>query len=177
MKNLLIVNNVKTELGLDELECIADMLNDSSRHSEVFYELSKLESVEIKESIASKHTITKEIVYSLINSQSIDVLRVLVGNRHAIPFFNRKCVRTLIETHDSEIYASMAQNLNDYAQVCNVECLCEDLIVNDVQVKMVLADNPDTPVFYLTELASDADVSVAETAKNTLQSFVNNMEA
>ncbi|MDY6904066.1 MAG: hypothetical protein SWH61_05205 [Thermodesulfobacteriota bacterium] len=167
--NVLVINNVETILGFDELIAVCDSLNDVSRHEHVFEELAKSDSLELKVSVASRRRISKNTVNLLIQDLNLDVLRALSKNRYAMQHFDRKAIRALIDSQDEDIYISIAEGLKDYAQIFNVECLCENLIQGGSAVKYILASNPETPVFFLTELAQDPDVSVSERAKRTLQ--------
>jgi len=171
MKAKLVINNVERILGHRELADICYSIKDCEGNEEIFHELAKSKSVEIRTLIASNSNLSDETVDLLMNYSSVEVLRAIISREHARMRMKKEALERFIETGDTEILMNLANRICEYAdlEVCEMDWLCEKLLKQkDPAIRYKLAKNAYTPIFFLKKLANDDDINIAERAMKTL---------
>lgn len=168
MKSKLNVNNIEVFLDYEELENAVSGLKDLIRNASIFHELSKSESEIIRVTVAGKESLTPITVKRLAKDHAIEVLRTLVKNCDAFQHLENKDVKHLLDTRDLEICLEIADNLEQYVGLMDVNALCERLLEMGPEVRASLADQCFTPIPILLDLAEDRDIAVRDRARETL---------
>ena len=171
MRAKLTVNNIETDLDWEELEDVVSGLKDIERNQSIFHELSKSEFEGIRMVIACMKSTSGLTVKRLARDHSIEVLRELVANDHALKFFDNESIKHMLDTNDEEIALAIADNLEEFANLMNLDALCESLIGKGPAVRASLAEQSFTPVCILIDLQEDRDISIREKAKETLKAM------
>ncbi len=172
MNAKLIVNDIVVDLGHQALEEIVFFLNDEPAMQDIFNELSKSPSSEIRKNIADNSHLPVHTRRRLIEDTDLEVMRTIIFSDEARQHMTLRDIERYLATGDREILTILADDLTDFTQVheiCETDWLCEKLINQpDPAVRYRLAGNEDTPVFFLKKLASDDDIDVARRALKTL---------
>jgi hypothetical protein len=172
MNAKLKINDYEITLGHKALEDIAFMLEDIPEHRDIFHELAKSESSALLVNLVDKEHLAKLTVRMLIDDSSLEVMRAVIDSRHARKHMTRRDLEAYIATGDGELLSTMARDLEYFTEVyevCEKDWLCEKLTgQKDPAVRFALAENTDTPVQVLEDLAEDEDVDVARQAGKTL---------
>ncbi len=173
MNAKLIINNIGVTLGHRQLEEVVFCLNDEPAMRDVFYELAQSPSSEIRNDIARKRYLSVKTRRQLIADADLEVMRTVIASDEAREHMTLNDLERYMATGDTEILKALADDLSDFTQfneVCETDWLCEKLInQNDPAVRYSLAENEDTPVFFLKKLATDNDIDVARKAVETLR--------
>ena len=171
MKAKLVINNVEKILGHRELTDLCYCLEDCEGNEEIFHELAKSKSVEIRTLIAGNNHLSDETVDLLMHDSSVEILRAIVSRDHTPLRMKKEDLECFIETGDTEILMNLADRIFEYAdlEVCEMDWLCEKLLnQEDPAIRYKLAENAYTPIFFLKKLANDDDINIAERAMMTL---------
>ena len=171
----LIINGVEIKLGHKELVDICYSIEDYARNADIFHELAKSNSSEIRSNIAGNEHLKDETFDMLIQNSSLEIMRTIISRDHFKRRMDKEIIERFIETGDTEILTNIAEDILDCADlydVCEMDWLCEKLIIKkDPAVRYELAGNDSTPVFFLNKLAEDSDINVAEKAQETLSAL------
>lgn len=171
MRAKLIINNIEADLDWEELDDVCSGLKDVERNKSIFHELSKSESENVRLTVAGKESITALTVKRLARDHSVEVLRTLIKNYSAIQHLENKDVKHLLETRDQEICLELADNLEEFSNLMDVNALCERLLEMGPEVRCSLACHELTPIPILLDLAEDRDLTVRERARETLDAM------
>ena len=168
MKAKLTVNKIEISLGHEALKFFTDIIEGHPDGQEVFHELAKHPSSDIRTTVAMNENIQEKTAKLLIKDPSIDVLKEIAVNRVALRIITEKDIRRLVKTKDTRLLCEIANFIDEY-QLCNSNSIAE-LLVNqpDPRVRCRLAENQYVPEIFLTNLSKDSDIDVAEAAKETL---------
>ncbi len=173
MNAKLIINNLAITLGHRQLEEIVFSLHDEPAMRDVFHALAAASSSEIRDDIAGKQNLSVKTRRQLIADTSLEVMRTIINSDEAREHMTLSDLERYLATGDTEILKALADDLNDFTQfheVCESDWLCEKLINQpDPAVRYSLADNYDTPVFFLKKLTADEDIDVARKALQKLR--------
>ena len=175
MKGELIINNVRLELGYGMLNDLSYSLDDSKMSRGIFHELAKSPCCETRSYIASRNNLYPKTVTILLPDQQINVMRAMVENDNFISQMNKTDVERFIHTGDPEILTGIVNAMSDLTEiydVCERDWLCEKFYQHpDPAVRYELANNDETPEFFLKKLREDSDVAVVRAAQDTLDNI------
>ncbi len=173
MNARLIINNIEIVLGFRELEEIVFTLEDSPDKKAVFHELAGAPSSEIRNTIASCRHLRHRTIRRLIDDTVLEVMRTVISADKIRRHLTTADVERYLDTGDCDILAVLARDLEEFSdihEVCEKDWLCEKLVHQpEPAVRYALAENEDTPVFFLRKLAVDSDANVAAQADQTLR--------
>jgi len=173
MNARLIINNIEIVLGFRELEEIAFTLDDSPDKKDVFHELAGSAASEIRNTVASCRHLHRRTIRQLIDDTALEVMRTVITTDKTRRHMTTADMERYLDTGDCDILAALARDLEevtDIHEVCEKDWLCEKLVHQaEPAVRCALAENEDTPVFFLRKLTDDSDVNVATRAAQTLR--------
>lgn len=180
MNARLIINNREVLLGHRHLEEFVFTLDDDPAMREIFHELAKSPSSEIRKDISGNQYLSEETRRLLIADTSLEVMRAIILSDEAQALMTQSDLERYLATGDAEILRALAINLKELARkykVCDLNWLCENLIRQpDPATRYNLAANIYTPAAFLKKLAGDDDVDVARKAAETLREVGNGFD-
>ncbi len=172
MKAELIINNVKLELGHKELNEISYALDGCERAKDIYHELAQSPSAETRLNIVLQNCLHAKTIRLLLSDTKIEVMRSMINKNQFISQMEKNDIERFIDSGDSEILTDIVRHIDDFAEVyevCEKDWLCEKLYQQpDPSVRYALAENSETPEFFLKKLLKDADINVSRTAQETL---------
>ena len=168
----LIINNVRLELGHRELNEISCALDDCERAKDIYHELAQSPSAETRLNIVLQNCLHAKTVRLLLSDSNLNVMRAIISQDQFISKMEKNDIERFINSGDSEILTDIVNNIDDFTEVyevCEKDWLCEKLYQQtDPSVRYALAENGETPEFFLKKLLKDSDINVSQAAQDTL---------
>ena len=172
MKAELIINNTRLELGHKELNEISYALGDCKKAKDIFHELAQSPSTETRSKIASQKNLHRKTIKLLLSDSQIEVMRTIIIRGKCISKMGKEDIDRFINTDDPEILTGLVNNMADLTEeyeVCEKDWICEKLYQQeDPSIRYELAENDETPEFFLKKLLEDSDINVSQAAQDTL---------
>ena len=108
----------------------------------------------------------------LLSDSNMDVMRAMISQDQFISQMEKNDIERFINSGDSEILTDIVNNIDDFTEVyevCEKDWLCKKLYLQaDPSIRYALAENDETPDFFLKKLLKDSAINVSQAAKDTL---------
>jgi len=156
-------------LSYETISNIASSYDDSKDSNKFFALAARHPASTVRENIAYKDNISKEILSLLTADKSLPVLRNLVRTEAFKKNASEEDIERLIHL-DVEIAQNIAGDIDSYEQADAAKLCTMFLSMEDPSILASLAGNYNAPKKVLKELASNSDPYVALQAKNQLDS-------
>ena len=156
-------------LSYETISNIASSYDDSKDSNKFFALAARHPASSVRENIAYKDNISKEILSLLKADKSLPVLRNLVRTVTFKKNASEEDIERLIRL-DVEIAQNIAGDIDSYEQADAGKLCAIILSMEDPSILASLAGNYNTPKKVLKELVNNPDPYVALQAKNQLES-------
>jgi len=107
---LSVDGNESMEIGHSDLSFIVSCFNDDSSHAGLFSKLYEHPASEVRSAVAIMTSMPIETLVHLAHDPSIEVVRQVANNNHALQMFDSSLIKLMI-ARDVSVAGDIAENL------------------------------------------------------------------
>lgn len=155
------------ELSASDLASLVSSLADTDEYAPVYEALAGHPASAVRESVAYKDKLTKDVVDRLMDDSAINVVRNIVRSSGAREHASTDQLLKVI-ARDVEAAESIAGWIESYSNA-NIDKIATALLSHsDPKVRTAVANNSSTPKKHLKLLLKDRDPATRQAAESTL---------
>lgn len=154
-------------LSYNNLSYLVSNYGDTGENNDFFSLVARHSSAAVRQSVASKDSLSEEVFNVLVDDSSVSVLRSLVSAEPFKEYATDEIIERLVKI-DVEIAVAIAEQWDSFKQANPTRTCAMLMQLSDPSVLEALARSDRLPKKLLKQLLNHPDPAVVETARSSL---------